>query len=499
MNAVPISVALVAGTLAAFNPCGFAVLSAFLAYNLGDAAAPTGVPSRVTRGLATGLLVALGFVGVFTMVGLPLSYGASVISDAIPWVGLAFGAILFVVGLATLAGRRISLPRAAIAPFHVRGRALTHVLFGVGYGVAPMACTLPVFLALVGVAASRDFATTLVVFTAYGAGLATVLMVLAVCAAIASEGIRRWAARALPYVGRITGALLVIAGGYLAYYSLRAELASPAAAASDPLVGVVTDFAAWIELSARSGGGVPLFLTLAAILAIAVTVSLRHRARTLRLAAGALAIAGMAGLIGYGVGGAGSGPTSASSDGTAKSGLPGDDLSARPATAEERKLLRNAGPAATLSYLSGLGQLQRLFDEKAGTPRVIALLSPTCVTCLRGADWLQDELARHPDADVQVYAVWLPVLPSDERTEWDGRILNDTRVVHMWDEDRVTGRWFAEHGYGKLPVQWDALFLYGSNSVWSNNDVPQGLVGWGRPIIAHATELSGKLDAHLTR
>ena len=63
-----------AGMLSTVNPCGFALLPAFLAYNLGSDNAPTptsGTPSsavgrRVLNGLATGALVSVGFAGVFT-------------------------------------------------------------------------------------------------------------------------------------------------------------------------------------------------------------------------------------------------------------------------------------------------------------------------------------------------------------------------------------------------------------------------------------------------
>ena len=59
-----------AGMLSTVNPCGFALLPAFLAYNLGSDNAPTptsGTPSsavgrRVLNGLATGALVSVGSV-----------------------------------------------------------------------------------------------------------------------------------------------------------------------------------------------------------------------------------------------------------------------------------------------------------------------------------------------------------------------------------------------------------------------------------------------------
>src|SRR5262249_29859537 len=73
MDPVPVSVALVAGGLAVVNPCGFPLLPAFLSFYLGaDEAQLPRAPTRVLQGLLVGGLVALGFVGLSALVGLPV-------------------------------------------------------------------------------------------------------------------------------------------------------------------------------------------------------------------------------------------------------------------------------------------------------------------------------------------------------------------------------------------------------------------------------------------
>jgi hypothetical protein len=365
------------------------------------------------------------------------------------------------------------------------------VLFGVGYGVASFACTLPVFLSLLGAASSSSrFTTTLVVFGAYALGLAIVLMVLAIGAALARDGLSRWVGRMVPYVGRLTGVLLVVSGAYLVYFWLRAGLGAPADAASDPLIAAVTDFAAWIEVQAHSGTGAPLVLAFAALIVLAAMIGFGRPGRTV---VGALVLLIVGGLAGYQVAATGSNASDSANppDSAMNDWL---NMPARAATDAERQSLRNEGRASDLSDLSDLGRLRAMFDEDAGRTRIIALLSPTCVTCLRGADWLQQQLAEHPDADVQVYAVWLPLLPTDERTQWDDRILTDSRVTHLWDQQQSTGRWFAERGHGDLPVQWDAVLLYGPDAEWGEQQEPSNLIIWRRPIIAHADELSAELE-----
>src|SRR2546421_10052231 len=90
MHTVPVSVALVAGGLSVLNPCGFPLLPAFLSFYLG--AEEERLPrasTRVLQGLTVGALVTLGFLGLFAVVGLPISLGVSALADAIPWAGIA--------------------------------------------------------------------------------------------------------------------------------------------------------------------------------------------------------------------------------------------------------------------------------------------------------------------------------------------------------------------------------------------------------------------------
>src|SRR5438876_117106 len=99
INSVPISIALVSGGLSVVNPCGFPLLPVFLSFYFGaeEEQLPP-APTRVAQGLVVGALVALGFLGFFALVGLPVSFGVGAIARAVPWAGLATGALLAIVG-----------------------------------------------------------------------------------------------------------------------------------------------------------------------------------------------------------------------------------------------------------------------------------------------------------------------------------------------------------------------------------------------------------------
>lgn len=272
---MPIAIALVAGGLAAVNPCGFPLLPVFLSYFIGaDEQSLPAARSRPAQGLLVGASVAGGFLGVFALVGIPISYGATRLTSAVPWAGLAVGVAMMAVGSLTLAGRTLSPNLRGVRGRQGRG-VRTMVTFGAAYAVCSLGCTLPLFLALIGasLAASR-LAEALTVLGAYGLGMATTLMALAVGAALARDGLARALKRLLPHMHRIAGGLLLTSGAYLSYYWARVLWAPPDALARDALVGAVSDFASWIQRSAGSDGGRLLILGAGTVVAIAMAAAL---------------------------------------------------------------------------------------------------------------------------------------------------------------------------------------------------------------------------------
>ena len=97
-----------------------------------------------------------------------------------------------------------------------------YVLFGVSYGLASLSCTLPLFLAVLGVGAglSSGFLETVGQFLLYAAGMGSVIMALTLGMAVARTVLIRWMRAALPYVGVIGAWLMVVAGTYIVFYWL---------------------------------------------------------------------------------------------------------------------------------------------------------------------------------------------------------------------------------------------------------------------------------------
>jgi cytochrome c biogenesis protein CcdA len=265
----PLALAFTAGLVASVNPCGFPMLPAYLSFFVGadDGGAAAGGPAatagRVLRALGAAAAVSAGFFAVFVAIGVPVHAGRTWLYDVAPWVTIAIGIALVGLGLAMLCGLR---PALALPHLDRGGRTrgpVSMAVFGASYAVASLSCTLPVFLSFVaGTAGRTNLASGVATFGAFAAGMATVLTALTVALAFARTSLVRHLRRVLPYVDRISGLLLVLAGAYLIWY-WTAHLAGGDGGAA---VDLVESWSA--GATARlADGGVRLGLVLAVVAA----------------------------------------------------------------------------------------------------------------------------------------------------------------------------------------------------------------------------------------
>jgi cytochrome c-type biogenesis protein len=158
------------------------------------------------------------------------SAGFRAFVDYVPWVSLALGIGLVALGVAMLLGFHLTVALPRLERGGCQRTLVSMFVFGISYAVASLGCTLPVFLTVVsGTVTRANFASGLVSFVAYGLGMSVVLVTLTVAVATAKESLVARVRRAVRYVDRIGGALLVVAGGYLAYYWVANLTSDPGA------------------------------------------------------------------------------------------------------------------------------------------------------------------------------------------------------------------------------------------------------------------------------
>jgi cytochrome c-type biogenesis protein len=222
---LPLGYAFGAGMVAAANPCGVLLLPSLVAYYLTrDEFADLSGWQRAGKALLLGLMATLGFVALFATAGLAIGAGGRALAASFPVGGLLVGVVLAGLGAwLALSGREFGILAASRAMGHVRlGDDLRSLfVFGVGYAVASLACTLPIFLVVAGSAlATSGVLAAAGQFVSYALGMGTVLSIVILGAAFFQGAVTRSMRRVVPYVHRLAAAFLLGAGLFIVNYWL---------------------------------------------------------------------------------------------------------------------------------------------------------------------------------------------------------------------------------------------------------------------------------------
>jgi len=208
-----------AGLVATVNPCGFAMLPAYLSYFMGLRSDDASRAGAIRTALVVGIVVSLGFLVVFGIAGIIITGGFRAVTGWIPWIALGVGLLIGLLGLAMALGYepKVVLPAASRAR---TGNGLRPVLgFGIGYGVASLSCTLPVFLvAVAGQLTQQSLLGGIAVFLAYAAGMSFMLLTVTIILALGKQTIVGRLRASSRHINRISGAILVLAGAFIVWF-----------------------------------------------------------------------------------------------------------------------------------------------------------------------------------------------------------------------------------------------------------------------------------------
>ena len=216
------------GLVAAFNPCGFALLPVYLSYFLGvDGDNKASRLATIVRGLVVGLVMTAGFVAVFGICGVAFEtfINQGTVFEYTGYLTIAIGVLMLPLGVFMALGKDfvLRLPKLNLG---TGSRDLSSVfLFGVSYAGVSLSCTIGLVLSSVTTSFTTDgWLEGFGNFLAYALGMGALITFLTMSLALAKTDVAKGMRKVLPYVGRFSGLVLLVAGLYLidyGYFEIR--------------------------------------------------------------------------------------------------------------------------------------------------------------------------------------------------------------------------------------------------------------------------------------
>lgn len=214
---------LTAGAVAFVNPCGIAVLPAYVSYFIGSAQHVGGSwTSALARGALLGLISTIGFMLVFGTAGIAISALGSWLLRYVPWMAAAVGFAIVGLGVLLLLGRSPSIGVRVDLAAHISSRGpRSFLLFGIAYAVASLSCTSPIFIYVTLQAASLGSLEGAVATVAsYVIGMGAMMTLFSTLLVTGSQKLLQYTYNAMPVIKRVAGLIVIAAGLYIVYFQL---------------------------------------------------------------------------------------------------------------------------------------------------------------------------------------------------------------------------------------------------------------------------------------
>jgi len=230
LDIAQVSLSFAAGMAALANPCGAMLLPAYVAQYLSDVELrDRPIQLKLLRGLSLGSAISAGFLIVFgAILGLYMLVEPGISGYSI-WIGSAFGVLLILLGV-------ISLLRKEMITFHFMQRLAGKVqatnvdnptsglkfyfIYGISYALASLACTLPIFLIVIGGAFTQGAFNGAIQFGAFAMGMTLLMMALSLAVVFARSWLQRTFPKFIKEMQWFGAIILIFAGGYLIWYNL---------------------------------------------------------------------------------------------------------------------------------------------------------------------------------------------------------------------------------------------------------------------------------------
>ncbi len=277
--------ALLLGIVAAFNPCGFALLPAYISVlvtGTADARVPRLIAVR--RAVTFGLAMTLGFIAVFVTFGLLFGLVSTSLQGSIlpwlSWVTAALGVLVVALGVVVIIHGELRGPGLRFEGRAPRRAFVSQTIYGASFALASLSCTIGLFIAIVVQAvAATNPVSAVVPFLLYALGMGTSVVLVSILAALLGTGVIAVLRRHTLVIMRIGGVIMVLAGLGVLLFGLAEILPRFGIRVLD---GVLTTTSQWQGAVAQAiqSWGTPVLIALVVIAVASVVVVLwRGRSR----------------------------------------------------------------------------------------------------------------------------------------------------------------------------------------------------------------------------
>jgi cytochrome c biogenesis protein CcdA len=215
-----LTVAFVAGVFATFNPCGFAMLPAYLSLAILDSSEESKRRTQVAKALTFSGFMGLGIVGVFSLFSLIIFPISTAIQKYLPYVTVLIGLLIFIFGIALIFKGPVILKKLWSPNVSPTGNWKTYILYGVTFALGSISCTIGPFLAVTSTSLGGTYLESLLSYIFYGLGFTVTIGVLAIATALSRDLLIKRIRGAGGLLEKIMGGLMALVGLYLIYFAI---------------------------------------------------------------------------------------------------------------------------------------------------------------------------------------------------------------------------------------------------------------------------------------
>jgi len=225
-----LSLVFAAGVFATFNPCGFAMLPAYLTMLVNSSAKKATSLQLATRAIQFALLMSFGVISVFALFAAVIFPISTSIQKYLPIVTITIGLLLIILGGATLLGRAVFLKKLWSPNTAPSTRLKSLYLYGVTFALGSVSCTIGPLLAATSTSLNLGLIATLKTYLFYALGMSATIVVIALLALFSQATLRR-VKSSMRVIEIISAIFLILVGFYLIIFGLYetqySELVAP--------------------------------------------------------------------------------------------------------------------------------------------------------------------------------------------------------------------------------------------------------------------------------